>query len=278
MSEPTGPARDSSLRDRKAPGVCIQRTPQPRFDNVSASCAARYLPDPDILAAALIEAARHVFDTLGRGIERGRDSELHRLRALARRDAGVLQRSQLFLEPAQALSCFTQFVAQRQRRHHDQAHVANCAETRLELLNALIEILGKPHQVIFLPILTGHPILPAVDGHADVAHGRASSTERMFSTALSRRCAISRFTASSLRAWAVAASRSEASLERSLPSACTCAASASSPRSVSRRRSSAPSRASRAADSRLVAASIALASVMASPRASPPAAAARAPR
>src|SRR5437763_5687731 len=85
VTEPTGPARDSSLRDRKAPGVCIQRTPQPRFDNVSASCAARYLPDPDILAAALIEAARHVFDTLGRGIERGRDSELHRLRALARR-------------------------------------------------------------------------------------------------------------------------------------------------------------------------------------------------
>src|SRR3954453_10842816 len=34
MSGSTDPARDSSLRDRKAPGVCIQQTPQPRPDNV----------------------------------------------------------------------------------------------------------------------------------------------------------------------------------------------------------------------------------------------------
>src|ERR1700752_629351 len=34
MSGPTSPARDSSLRDRKAPGVCIRQTPQPRSTNV----------------------------------------------------------------------------------------------------------------------------------------------------------------------------------------------------------------------------------------------------
>ena len=39
MSGSTDPARDSSLRDRKAPGVCIRQTPQPRFANVMAESA-----------------------------------------------------------------------------------------------------------------------------------------------------------------------------------------------------------------------------------------------
>ena len=34
MSEPTGPVRDSSLQDRKAPGKELRRTPQPRRTNV----------------------------------------------------------------------------------------------------------------------------------------------------------------------------------------------------------------------------------------------------
>src|SRR5262249_25095251 len=149
-------------------------------------------------------------------------------------------------------------------------HVTDRAKARFQLLDALIEIPGEPHQVVFLPVLAGHPVLPAMDGDADMAHCRASSTERMFSIAVSRRCAISRLVASRWRARAVGEARWEGSLERSVPRACTCAARAFSPRSVSRRCSSAPSRASRAADSRLVAASIALASVMASPRAEQP--------
>src|SRR5689334_13411168 len=236
----------------------------------------RALADPDILAAALVEVARYALDALGSGIECVGDSDLHRLRALARCDARVLQSGQLLLETAHALGRFGEFVTKRERRHDDQPHVADSAEARLQLLDALIEILGEASEMLFLPVLAGHAVLPAMNGDADVAHCRLSTTERMFSIAVSIRCAISRLAASSLRARAVTASRSEASLERSVPSACTCAASAFSPRSVSRRCSSAASRASRAADSRLVAASIALASVMASPRANWPPRAARA--
>ena len=43
MSGPTGPVRDSSLQDRKAPGVFIQRTPQPRSANVVSGALRRHL-------------------------------------------------------------------------------------------------------------------------------------------------------------------------------------------------------------------------------------------
>ena len=42
MSGPTGPVRDSSLQDRKAPGVLFRRTPQPRPRNVGAARRKRY--------------------------------------------------------------------------------------------------------------------------------------------------------------------------------------------------------------------------------------------
>ena len=42
MSEPRGPARDSSRQDRKAPGNCLLRTPQPRPDNVMRGGGERY--------------------------------------------------------------------------------------------------------------------------------------------------------------------------------------------------------------------------------------------
>ena len=57
MSEPTGPARDSSLRDRKAPGVCIRRTPQPRLRNVMVRTARRYHYSPSILRLETQSAA-----------------------------------------------------------------------------------------------------------------------------------------------------------------------------------------------------------------------------
>ena len=71
MSGPTGPVRDSSLQDRKDPGVFIRRTPQPRFGNVVDS-GAQTLPNTDAVAAALVEAARDVLDPLRRRVQRRR--------------------------------------------------------------------------------------------------------------------------------------------------------------------------------------------------------------
>ena len=42
MSEPTGPVRDSSRQDRKAPGKELRRTPQPRNANVMRGRAGRH--------------------------------------------------------------------------------------------------------------------------------------------------------------------------------------------------------------------------------------------
>ena len=93
-------------------------------------------------------------------------------------------------------------------------------EEQQTLFDAAIEVPGKPHQVVFLSILAGHTVLLAVDGYDDVRHVcSASSTERILSIATSRRCAISRFVDSSRRERAACSSSSEASFERSVPSA-----------------------------------------------------------
>src|ERR1700729_1628849 len=42
MPEPRGPARDSSLQDRKAPEMCLLRTRQPRTRNLVHGGARRY--------------------------------------------------------------------------------------------------------------------------------------------------------------------------------------------------------------------------------------------
>jgi hypothetical protein len=46
MTEPRGPARDSSLQDRKAPENCLLRTRQPRFGNVMRNRYERQSADP----------------------------------------------------------------------------------------------------------------------------------------------------------------------------------------------------------------------------------------
>jgi len=43
VTEPRGPARDSSLQDRKAPENCLLRTVQPRTGNVVHSDSRRHL-------------------------------------------------------------------------------------------------------------------------------------------------------------------------------------------------------------------------------------------
>jgi len=52
VTEPRGPARDSSLQDRKAPGNCLLRTPQPRPGNVMRGGAGRYFSAPTSSARA----------------------------------------------------------------------------------------------------------------------------------------------------------------------------------------------------------------------------------
>src|SRR5437016_3861693 len=72
------------------------------LDDVSA--------DPHARPAALVEAARHVLDPLRGGIERGRDRGLRRVRALAGRDARILQRGQFLFQPPHALCRFAQLL------------------------------------------------------------------------------------------------------------------------------------------------------------------------
>src|SRR4051812_22663053 len=151
-----------------------------------------------------------------------------------------------------------QFVAQRQRRHHGQTRIADLAEFAAQILDPRLKALGELQKPHLLPLLAGHPILPAVDGDVDVAHELfpVSRTERMVPIAASSRSVTSRLVRSSRRDFTSDPSSSSASRDRSAPSAWIRIASSFSSRSASRRRSTALSNASSAAISRRVAASI----------------------
>ncbi len=58
MTEPRGPARDSSRQDRKAPGNCLLRTPQPRPGNVMRNDAGRYFGLQRLTSAQLRNVAK----------------------------------------------------------------------------------------------------------------------------------------------------------------------------------------------------------------------------
>src|SRR3981189_3142003 len=115
--------------------------------------------------------------------------------------AGAAQGRELLLEAADAIFRVEQFVAHRQRRHHDQARVTDLAELAAQILDPRFKTLGKFQQLYLLPLLAGHPVLPAVDGDVDMAHevSPASSTERMVLIAASSLSAISRLVRSSRR-------------------------------------------------------------------------------
>src|SRR5690242_8475190 len=201
---------------------------------------------------ATIERLGELLDALGRRVERGRDRVLGHLDAIGRDGACVLQRRELILDAAQLSALLAQFVGDGQRRHDGEPHVADLAEVAAELLDALVEILGKPGEVLLLPVIAGHPVVPAVDADGHRRHGGqtfgsgAETMARMVVIASSSRCATSRLTASRARPRAVAWSSSAASRARSASNACTCEASAACPWSRSSRRATAPSIASSA--------------------------------
>ena len=84
MTEPRGPARDSSLQDRKAPENCLLRTRQPRLRNVVRKADERQSaahPSSEhgelaerhaAIADRLIELLGDAFDALGGGAKRNR--------------------------------------------------------------------------------------------------------------------------------------------------------------------------------------------------------------
>src|SRR5215831_4099351 len=217
--------------------------------------------------AAAVKRPGERLDPLGRRIERSRDRVLGHLDAISRDHAGVLQRRELVLDAAQLRSALAQFVGDGQRRHHGEPHVANLAEVAAQLRDALVEIAGEAGEVLLLPVVAGHAVVPAVDADRDRRHRDQTlgsdgvMMARMVAIASSSRCATSRLVTSSARARAVATSSSAASRARSLSKACTCEASAAWPWSRSSRRPTAPSSASSADCRRRVALSIVLASL-----------------
>src|SRR6266403_2097304 len=162
------------------------------------------------------------------------------------------------LATADTLGGIKHLVAYGQRRHHDQARIADLAELAAQRADPRFKALGELQELHLLPFLAGHPVLPAVDGDIDMIHevSPASSTERMVPIAASSRSAISRLVRSSRRDFTSDPSSSSASRDRSAPSAWIRIANSFSSRSASRRRSTALSSASSAVISRREAASI----------------------
>ena len=61
--------------------------------------------------------------------------------------------------------------AGRQRRHHLEPLIADLAELATQLADPAFQIAREFQQPVFLAILAGHPVLAAVDGDVEVAHG-----------------------------------------------------------------------------------------------------------
>src|SRR5262245_21400478 len=152
-------------------GKVLRRTPQPR----TAECNApprRRLPtrgrnrsaDNDRGADALVETFGDPLDALGGGVEGRRHGGLGRLAAIGRRHPGLLQAGQLGLEPAHALAGLVELVADRQRRHDQEAIVADLAKAAAQLLDMAVELVGQALEMALLSILAGHTILAAIDG------------------------------------------------------------------------------------------------------------------
>src|SRR5262249_54148161 len=140
---------------------------------------------------------------------------------------GILQRGELVLDAAQLRPALGELVGDGERRHHGEPHVADLAEIAAQLGDALVEILGEPGEVLLLPVVAGHPVVPLVDAddhlpHRDQALCSVGSTmARMAAIASSSRWATSRLVASSARARAAAPSSSAASRARSESTAFT---------------------------------------------------------
>ena len=152
---------------------------------------------------------------------------LRRLGAVGGRHRGLLQMRRA---PPPAGACVwpaSQLVRHRQRRHHGEPGVADLAEARAQLRDAVIEIRGELQQMLLLPVLAGHAELAAVDGDVHLRHRiphvglrRASSTGWMRVRSPRRAGARSRGWWSPACASARSApSSSAASRERSMPSA-----------------------------------------------------------
>ncbi len=124
--------------------------------------------------AGIAEQARRLLDALGGGIEDGGDVGLHRIGLAGRRDAGLLHGGELLLDPFHALARFRQLVGEDQRRHDGEPHVADLAERRAQLGDALVEFMGEPGEMMFLTVVAGHAILAAADGYADMSHDKVS--------------------------------------------------------------------------------------------------------
>src|SRR5262249_55998196 len=80
----------------------------------------------------------------------------------------------LGLGPAHALAGLVELVADRQRRHDQEAIVADLAKAAAQLLDTAVELVGQALEMALLSILASHTILAAIDGDGHVRHDALS--------------------------------------------------------------------------------------------------------
>jgi hypothetical protein len=128
--------------------------------------------DSDLMGAIrLLKQAHGLFDALGRGRKRRRDIGFHRLRAIHRGSARVLQGGQLGFDPVHALALLRKLVDEDERRHDGEPHIPDFPERAAQIRDTLIEIVGQSRQMMFLAVIASHAILATVDADAHVGHG-----------------------------------------------------------------------------------------------------------
>jgi len=116
---------------------------------------------------SIFEHSRHAFIDLR---DRTAIQDLMRTVTVPSGEPFILQPGEFALEPQDLLPDLAQLIAQGQRRHDQQATVADCAEACAQLRTALIEIGSESLQMPFLPILACHAVLATRDGDSHMRH------------------------------------------------------------------------------------------------------------
>jgi hypothetical protein len=116
--------------------------------------------DVAVYLTGLVNGLGDIFDPLGGGAKRSRDSDLCG-------PVAVRYCNQLFLKSPDALPRLREFVCDGDRQHNHQPVVANLARFAAQTAYPIIDLAREIHQITFVTVLAFNPELPVVDCYAE---------------------------------------------------------------------------------------------------------------
>src|ERR1700674_5251393 len=161
--------------------MSLLRTAQPRDPQSRRIAGPPPAPSADrgiFPEAAAGEPVGQALDALSHLLDRSGEGAFALVRLLGAGKLLLVQALDLLLCRAHALAQLRNFVGEHDRRRHREPGITDFAEGLAQLLNTQVELAREPHEIILLPVVAGHAVDAAIDGHADLGHGSLASGPR----------------------------------------------------------------------------------------------------